>query len=171
MIVWLNGAYGAGKSITAERIRELCPGTLIFDAEAVGNAVRDNLEPVLYHTEFPDYAIWREFVAKLLAEMAARAEGPILVPMTVLSSAYIEEIRDRLRDVPFHHIVLDLSPDKIRERVLGRGETPEHWCYQQADRCAALLDGLPGSHLDASGTVDQVAREILTRLGLIKDET
>lgn len=44
MIVWINGAYGAGKSTVAEEIANRFPGTLIFDAGAVGNAVRDNLE-------------------------------------------------------------------------------------------------------------------------------
>ena len=165
MVVWINGAYGAGKSTVAERLRDMLPGAVLFDAEEVGNGVRDNLEPLEYHTEFPDYAIWREFVARLLAEMAARTEGPILVPMTVLNNAYMAEIRDGLGDVPFCHIVLDLPIEEIRARVLKRGETPEHWCFQQADRCTELLSTLEGLHVDASGTVEEIAGQIVAKMG------
>lgn len=166
MILWLNGAYGAGKSTTAELIQRLRPHTLLFDAEAVGNAVRDNLEQVVYHTEFPEYELWREFVAKLLLELGKDPETLVIVPMTVLNGTYLREIFAQLEEhgLPWRHMILDLAPETIRERVLARGETPAHWCYQQADRCAALLPGLPGTHLDASGPAEQVASEILARL-------
>lgn len=166
MILWLNGAYGAGKSAAAEQLRKMRPGTLLFDAEAVGDAVRNNLEQVVYHTEFPEYGLWREFVAKLLIELGKDPETLVVVPMTVLNGAYLREIFTQLEEhgLLWRHMVLDLPPETIRERVLARGETPAHWCYQQADRCAALLPGLPGIHLDASGPVEEVAAEILARL-------
>ncbi len=166
MIVWINGAYGAGKSTVAEELARRLPGALIFDAEAVGNAVRDNLEPVDYHVEFPDYALWREFVGRLLTEMAQKTEAHIFVPMTVLREDYMEEILGRLeeRGLTCRHFVLELPPDVIRERVLARGETPAHWCYQQAERCPALLKELGGIHLDASPSVERVAEEIIGRL-------
>ncbi len=166
MVVWINGAYGAGKSTVAEEIAKRLPGTLIFDAEAVGNAVRDNLERVDYHVEFPDYALWREFVAKLLAEIAKNTQAYILVPMTVLQEDYMSEIVGRLEEqgVPCRHFILELSPALVRQRVLARGETPSHWCYQQAERCPALLEGLEGIRIDASPSVERVAEEIIGRL-------
>jgi adenylylsulfate kinase-like enzyme len=36
MIVWINGAFGAGKTTTAELVTELLPGAKIFDPEYVG---------------------------------------------------------------------------------------------------------------------------------------
>jgi len=166
MIVWINGAYGAGKSTVAEEIARRLPGTLIFDAEAVGNAVRDNLERVDYHVEFPDYTLWREFVTKLLTEIAQHTDAHILVPMTVLREDYMREILGRLEEQGLlcRHFVLELPAERIQERVLKRGETPSHWCYQQAERCPALLKELGGIHLDASPSVDRVAEEIIGRL-------
>ena len=42
MIIWLSGPYGVGKSTLAEALASRMGGALIFDAEEVGNAVRDN---------------------------------------------------------------------------------------------------------------------------------
>lgn len=43
MIYWINGAYGVGKSTVAETLQKKLAKAHIFDAEEVGNAVRDNL--------------------------------------------------------------------------------------------------------------------------------
>lgn len=42
MILWISGPYGVGKSTLAEVLAGQLPGAMIFDAEAVGNAVRGN---------------------------------------------------------------------------------------------------------------------------------
>ena len=49
MIIWINGPYGVGKSSLAENLHERNPHSFIFDAEAVGNAVRDNLPKELFN--------------------------------------------------------------------------------------------------------------------------
>ena len=43
MIIWINGPYGVGKSTLAEKLCQMDPRGFLFDAEAVGNAVRDEL--------------------------------------------------------------------------------------------------------------------------------
>ena len=42
MIIWISGPYGVGKSTLAEAMATKMNNTLIFDAEEVGNAVREN---------------------------------------------------------------------------------------------------------------------------------
>ena len=42
MIIWLSGPYGVGKSTLAEDMANHMDNALIFDAEEVGNAVREN---------------------------------------------------------------------------------------------------------------------------------
>ena len=42
MIYWINGAYGVGKSTVAEYLKKKLNKAHIFDAEEVGNAIRDN---------------------------------------------------------------------------------------------------------------------------------
>lgn len=47
MIVWLNGAFGAGKTSTARELVTLLPEARIFDSEYVGFMLRHVLtEPV-----------------------------------------------------------------------------------------------------------------------------
>ncbi|MEP7025229.1 MAG: hypothetical protein ABJB47_15815 [Actinomycetota bacterium] len=36
MIIWLNGAFGAGKTTTATLLSELVPASRVFDPETVG---------------------------------------------------------------------------------------------------------------------------------------
>lgn len=43
MIYWINGSYGVGKTTIAEFLVKELKKAYIFDPEAVGNAVRDNL--------------------------------------------------------------------------------------------------------------------------------
>ena len=50
MIYWINGAYGVGKSTVAEQLRAKLPKAHIFDAEEVGNAVRDNYPEECKHS-------------------------------------------------------------------------------------------------------------------------
>jgi deoxyadenosine/deoxycytidine kinase len=42
MIIWISGPYGVGKSTLAEAMAVKMKNALIFDAEEVGNAVREN---------------------------------------------------------------------------------------------------------------------------------
>ena len=39
MIVWLNGTHGVGKTTVAALVQPLLPGSRIFDAEKVGEAI------------------------------------------------------------------------------------------------------------------------------------
>ena len=46
MIIWLSGPYGVGKSTLAEAMAAIIKNALIFDAEEVGNAVRETTRTV-----------------------------------------------------------------------------------------------------------------------------
>jgi hypothetical protein len=43
VIVWLNGAFGCGKTTTAAELRSLIPSGRLFDPETVGYMLRPNL--------------------------------------------------------------------------------------------------------------------------------
>ena len=43
MIIWISGAYGVGKSTLAEALAGRMGDALVFDAEEVGNAVRESV--------------------------------------------------------------------------------------------------------------------------------
>ena len=39
MIVWINGAFGAGKTTTARELIDLIPNSTLFDPEVIGAAL------------------------------------------------------------------------------------------------------------------------------------
>ena len=55
MIIWLSGPYGVGKSTLVEAMVAKMKNALIFNAEEVGNAVRDNYPDCPYGYIFEDY--------------------------------------------------------------------------------------------------------------------
>ena len=61
MIIWLNGAFGAGKTQTAYELRRRLPGSYVYDPENAGFFIRDNLPPGLGLDDFQDFpmiAFW-----------------------------------------------------------------------------------------------------------------
>lgn len=73
MIVWLNGAFGAGKSTVAVALRELTPGARLFDPEYVGFLLR-RFVPIPTG-DFQDLPLWRELVVAHLAGLAGHHPG------------------------------------------------------------------------------------------------
>ena len=51
MVYWINGPYGVGKSTVAEVLQKKLPKAHIFDAEEVGNAIRDNFPEESKYTQ------------------------------------------------------------------------------------------------------------------------
>lgn len=41
MICWINGSFGAGKTVLAGELLELSPGSVLYDPEEVGFMLRD----------------------------------------------------------------------------------------------------------------------------------
>ena len=138
MIIWINGSYGVGKSSLAEKLHERNTHSFIFDAEEVGNAVRDNLPRELFNGYiFENYPLWFNMCAELLAEIASRYEGDIYVPMTLVFAGSFEKIAHPLkeREVCVKHILLESSRQIIHDRILARGEAEDCWCIRHIDLC------------------------------------
>ena len=140
MIVWIDGPYGVGKSTLAETLHGRRPDSFVFDAEAVGNAVRDNLPLALFNGYiFEGYPLWFETCAALLGDIAARYQGTVYVPMTLTEPGSFEKIARPLREqgVCIKHILLEADCETVRERILARGEEEDCWCMQNIGLCLA----------------------------------
>ncbi|MBQ7872331.1 MAG: AAA family ATPase, partial [Oscillospiraceae bacterium] len=124
MIIWLSGAYGVGKSTLAEALAEQIENALIFDAEEVGNAVRENYPDAPYGYIFEDYPLWAEFCYQLLKDVHSKFHKNILVPMTLVRPASYDNILRRLEQdgIEVQLIVLEASWQSIHDRILARGE-------------------------------------------------
>jgi hypothetical protein len=166
MIIWLNGAFGAGKTSVARRIVSLRPEATLFDPEQIGFLLR-RLLPVV--GDFQDVPLWRELTVRLLREAEASTKGPVVVPMTLVDPAYFAEVVGGLRasGIALRHVTLVASPATLRRRLRWRLDWPSsrRWARARAEACAAAL-ALPifADHVDTEGrSVADIAADILAR--------
>ena len=141
MIIWLNGAFGAGKTQTAYELRRRLPGSYVYDPENAGFFIRDNLPPGLERDDFQDFPLWRSFNLELLDYAASRYDGHIIVPMTVTNRVYYDELVGALAQKhQLRHFILWAGADTLRKRLASRLERPGSWGNQQIDRCLQAFE-------------------------------
>ncbi len=92
MILWLNGAFGAGKTQTACALHRRLPGSYVYDPENAGYFIARNLPEPLAEGDFQDYPMWRAFNYNMLDYIAGRYGGDIIVPMTLTNRGYYDEL-------------------------------------------------------------------------------
>ncbi|MER6063038.1 NUDIX domain-containing protein [Streptomyces sp. NPDC001792] len=151
-VVWINGAFGAGKTTTARELIELIPNSTLFDPEVIGAGLT-HLLPAKRLAEvgdFQDLPIWRRLVVDTAAAMLAELGGTLVVPMTLLRQDYRDEIFGGLaaRRIPVHHLLLAPAETILRERIAGREVPPElpdgeirvrQWSYDHIEPYRAAL--------------------------------
>lgn len=164
MVIWINGAFGAGKTSVGRRIAALRTGTQLFDPEQIGFLLRRVL-PNAGVEDFQDLPTWRELTVRLVTEAAAA--GPVVVPMTLANPAYFDEIVGGLRrgGMDLRHFTLTASAEALRRRLRRRLDWPasKRWALARVEPCvAALADLRFAIHLDAERrTIAEIAGEIL----------
>ncbi|MCI0386028.1 NUDIX hydrolase [Streptomyces sp. CNQ085] len=127
MIVWLNGAFGAGKTAAARELVELLPDSNLFDPGLIGAGLRALL-PRKRLDEVPDcqgLPAWRRLVVDTAAAVHGEVGGTLVVPMTLLRQEYRDEVFGGLaaRRIPVRHVFLEVGETIRRERAARRGET------------------------------------------------
>ncbi|MER8224632.1 NUDIX domain-containing protein [Streptomyces sp. NPDC094143] len=128
-VVWINGAFGAGKTTTAQELIELIPNSTLFDPEVIGGALRYLLPPkhLAEVGDFQELPIWRRLVIDTAAAMLAELGGTLVVPMTLLRQEYRDEIFGGLaaRRIAVSHILLAPAETILRKRIAGREIPPD----------------------------------------------
>lgn len=171
MIIWLNGTHGAGKTTTSRLLQPLVPQSRIFDAEKVGEVLMD-IEPALPETgNFQHWPPWRPLVAETARRVLDYVGGTLIIPMTVLTEQYWQEIAADLgrHEITVHHFVLHADETTLRHRIdddadMGPSafrhnhvrpyiEAARSWLHDQA----VVID-------TTAKPADAVAREIAERL-------
>ena len=172
MIIWVNGAFGSGKTTLVAELQRRWPEALAFDPEQVGFVLREIVE--VPTGNFQDVPLWRRQVAAMAVGLVEEYGRPLLVPMTLVDAGYLREILHDVRaaGIAVQHFYLDVPPEvlarRIAERTLGPGD-PERearipaWCTAQIEICAAARRELPedGIHLDGRRPVTELADEVL----------
>ncbi|MFD5329328.1 NUDIX domain-containing protein [Streptomyces sp. NPDC127092] len=181
MIVWINGAFGAGKSSTARELVDLIPNSTLYDPELTGGAMNLLLpqKRLAEVTDFQDLPIWRRLVVDTAAALLAEVGGVLVVPMTLLRQEYRDEIFGGLaaRRIDVRHVLLTPDETILRDRIESRVEHPgdpeaearaRRWCLDHLDPYRAARDGwlaadaytVDNSALTAAETARTVAEAV-----------
>ncbi|GGY89418.1 NUDIX domain-containing protein [Streptomyces nitrosporeus] len=124
MIVWINGAVGAGKTSAACELVDLIPNSTFYDPEVTGAQLHHLLprKKLAEVTDFQDLPIWRRMVVDTAAAMLAEMPGVLVVPMTLLRQEYRDEIFGGLAShrIPVRHVLLSPEETILRQRMADR---------------------------------------------------
>ncbi|WP_433548813.1 NUDIX hydrolase [Streptomyces sp. CA-294286] len=162
MIVWVNGAFGAGKTTTARELIDLIPNSTFYDPELTGAALEHLLPPkrLAEVGDFQDLPMWRRMVVDTAAALLAEVGGVLVVPMTLLRQEYRDEIFGGLasRRIPVRHVLLHVEETILRERIAARAEPGlsaadaevrvRQWAYDHIEPYLAALEWIvPDAHV------------------------
>lgn len=170
MVVWINGAFGVGKTIVARRLVKMWEGAWLFDPEQVGFMLR-RVWPERNFSDFQDLPLWRELTVRILAEASRTPVTKIVVPMTLVKPDYFEEIIGGLRaeGVDVRHFTLMAPAATVSSRIRWRLARPasRRWALARVDTCLAELSGGAfATHVWTQGrTAAAVAQDIFARIG------
>jgi len=164
MIIWINGAFGSGKTNTAYELKWRIPNAFVYDPEEVGFFIRDNMPTELQLDDFQNFPMWREFNFEMLKYIYNEYKGAIIVPMTITNESYFNEIVARIRrdNMQLKHFTLMANKETLIKRLRKRGDGKNSWPAQQIDRCVKSLSSkIFDEHIDTDDmTITQVVEYI-----------
>ncbi|WP_103502027.1 MULTISPECIES: NUDIX hydrolase [unclassified Streptomyces] len=120
MIIWLNGAPGAGTSSTARDLTALLPDSTLLDPDRIGELLRATLparrlKEVAEEQELPS---WRWLLVETAAAVHRETGGAVVLPLTVLRQEYRDEMFGGLasRGLAVRHVLLHAEETILRNR-------------------------------------------------------
>lgn len=136
MIIWLNGAFGAGKTSTATELQALLPGTRRFDPEWVGYMLKANLGDLEF-ADFQQLRPWRSLVPVVMAEVTGLTGQHLIAVQSVLVESYWRELLAGLGrlSLPVFHVLLHADADVLEERIRA-DEVESGACQWRLDHLA-----------------------------------
>ncbi len=178
MIVWINGAFGAGKTTLAEELHGRLPDAMPFDPEYVGLILRKWV-PAPQSGDFQDIPLWRKLVAEFALGLTADYGRPLIVPMTLVNHDYRAEIFGLIGKAGERvlHVFLEVPAAELHRRIdvqILVEDDPAHDAEARAfrnsnvERCVAARAGLPADTLVLRGdqhTPAELADLVLDAMG------
>ena len=171
MIVFLNGAFGVGKTSTARVLHAALSGSVVFDPEWVGSMLMATLGD---RPDWPpDYQLlpaWRRIVVSTVNELRREYDETLIVPMTVLRVEVWRDLSSGFReaDADLRAFRLTATEATLRARIVGRPEDegPHDWCLGHMPAAlAALRDEEYGTEMPTDErTPEEIGAAILGTL-------
>lgn len=164
MIVWINGAFGSGKTTTAALVVKGLSGAKLFDPEHVGYMLMPFVESPT--GDFQDLPLWRHLVIETMVGLARQYSHPWVVPMSLINEAYRAEILGGIRGagVEVREFVLDVPEDRLRVRIDADQVDFEarRWRQDHVSQAVTMFASLTdAAFVDGSRPPEQVAEDVL----------
>ncbi len=169
-VIWLNGAFGVGKTTVARALAAELPGALLMDPEDIGRMLRRIVPAAVFTSDFQQIPSWRRLTVATIESLLRDHPGPLVVPMTVVDPVYFDETVGRLRQagITVHHFTLAAGPKTIRRRLLWRVSVPwaTWWAWRRVQRCTgALRSSLFATHVDTENrSVPDIVATVISEL-------
>jgi hypothetical protein len=166
MIIFINGAFGVGKTTLAEQLVERIENSLLFDAEDVGICLSHIVQPIEAFDDFQDLPMWRTLTIETARQLKQTYRRTLIMPMTIWHRPYFEEVMAGLRqdEDQLYHFCLTASAETIAVRLHLRNYFPEThaFSYEHIEPCvAAFKSPLFAMQLDTEEkTPEELAKEI-----------
>ena len=173
--IWINGAFGAGKTTVMNELRGLLPDARVYDPEYVGSLMH-YLGEESPTGDYQDLGLWRRLVAEAAAGIMDIHQVDLIVPMTLVVADYADEIGSRI-EAAGHRVDmfwLEVPDQALTERITAqvliaddadRDAEVRQWRLDQIERCQAAAGsahvGTPVPNHDrtpAATAADIVAR-------------
>jgi len=163
VIVWINGAFGAGKSTTAALVVERLDGAKLFDPEYVGYMLMPFVESPT--GDFQDLPLWRHLVIETMTGLAQHYPHPWVAPMSLINATYRDEILGGIRGggVAVVEFVLAVSEEQLRARIdADQAEArARQWRHDHVSQALTTFASLPdATFIDAAQAPERVAEAI-----------
>jgi hypothetical protein len=158
-VIWINGAFGVGKTAVARELAARIPNAHVVDPELIGYVLRRL--PFAPRRDYQEFQAWR-LLTRLLIRVAA-LRGTVIVPMTVVSPAVRREVIGRITRIRV--FALTASRSTLEGRIAGSG-VAQSWRLANLDCCLAALDDPHlGEHIDSENALPgELAERIIERL-------
>jgi len=168
MIIWINGAFGVGKTETALKLHKRTDNSFVYDPENLGSFIIENIPLEIKNEEdFQDYSLWREVNFSFIKYIEEKYEGILIIPMTIVEPKYLYEIIGSLRNqgMVVKHYTLMASKETLLKRLNGRGDGANSWAACQIDRCLKGLENkIFQQHIN---TEDISIEEVVEKIALM----
>jgi predicted kinase len=167
VIVWINGAFGSGKTTTAGLVAKMLDGAQLFDPEYVGYMLMPFVESPT--GDFQDLRLWRHLVIETMTGLAQQYPHPWVAAMSLINAAYRAEILGgiRGRGVKVHEFVLCVPEQQLRARIEADQveSKARQWRHDHVNQALTTFASLTDATIiDASLTPEQVAAAVTSQL-------
>lgn len=173
MIVWLNGAFGSGKTSVSKELYNRLEQAVLFDPEDTGIFLRRSVPNAFEHSDFQDHPLWVKLNYEILEHLYSEPHSYIIVPMTIVEKDKYDGLITKLRNNNMDVRVVSLFAEAttIAKRLEERGDALGSWAFDQIDRCITGLRNLDydlcvdTEKLNIHEVTDQIEKTIIKAPG------